>query len=99
MKGLQDRRLKPAAEDLARLGCERVLVFVAEEDHLNGVGRSYVEELKKSGWKGSVEMIENLGKDHCFHLHETKDKQAVDLLNKVLLSLIHRLRTSYCMLY
>lgn len=82
-EGLQDRRLKPAAEDLGRLGCERVLVFVAEEDHLNGVGRSYVEELKKSGWKGSVEMTENLGKDHCFHLHETKDEQAVDLVNKV----------------
>ena len=65
-EGLQDRRLKPAAEDLMWIGCERVLVIVAEEDHLNGVGRSYVGELKKSGWKGCVEMTQNLGKYHGF---------------------------------
>ncbi|KAL6211686.1 hypothetical protein ACLB2K_016909 [Fragaria x ananassa] len=82
-EGLQDRRLKPAADDLRRLGCEKVLVFVAEKDHLNGVGRNFVEELKKSGWKGSVEMKENKGKEHCFHLHETKDEQALDLIKAV----------------
>ncbi|KAK9947489.1 hypothetical protein M0R45_003112 [Rubus argutus] len=55
-EGLQDRRLKPAAEDLMWIGCERVLVIVAEEDHLNGVGRSYVGELKKGGWKGCASL-------------------------------------------
>lgn len=59
--GLQDCRLRPSVEDLRRLGCERVLVFVAEKDHLNGVGKNYVEELRKSGWEGSVEIVENEG--------------------------------------
>ncbi|KAG2703576.1 hypothetical protein I3760_06G144900 [Carya illinoinensis] len=37
-RGLEDPKLKPAAEDLAGLGCERVLIFVAAEDHLRERG-------------------------------------------------------------
>lgn len=80
--GLQDPRLKPAAEDLRKLGCGRVLVFVAEKDHLNGVGKSYVEELKRSGWGGSVEIVENEGEDHCFHLEDLKYDRAVALIKR-----------------
>ncbi|PRQ23165.1 hypothetical protein RchiOBHm_Chr6g0258331 [Rosa chinensis] len=29
--GVQDRRLRPPAEDLAELGCERVLIFFCGE--------------------------------------------------------------------
>jgi hypothetical protein len=32
--GLEDPRLKPSAEDLRKLGCERVLIFFAQNDHL-----------------------------------------------------------------
>ncbi|PKI39263.1 probable carboxylesterase 12 [Punica granatum] len=80
--GMEDPRLKPAKEDLARLGCERVLVFVAEKDHLMEVGIRYVEELKKSGWGGSVELVKNLGEEHCFHLFDPKYEKAVELKNK-----------------
>lgn len=80
--GLQDPRLKPAAEDLRKLGCGRVLVFVAEKDHLNGVGKSYVEELKRSGWGGSVEIVENEGEDHCFHLEDLKYDKSVALIKR-----------------
>ncbi|KAL6218786.1 hypothetical protein ACLB2K_011995 [Fragaria x ananassa] len=82
-EGLQDRRLVPATEDLRRLGCERVLVFVAEMDHLKGGGKRYVEELKKSGWTGSVEVEETVGKDHCFHLAEPNDELTTDLIKKM----------------
>ncbi|XP_004294837.1 PREDICTED: 2-hydroxyisoflavanone dehydratase-like [Fragaria vesca subsp. vesca] len=81
-EGLQDRRLVPATEDLRRLGCERVLVFVAEMDHLKGGGKRYMEELKKSGWTGSVEVEETVGKDHCFHLAEPNDELTTDLIKK-----------------
>ncbi|KAM5549203.1 putative carboxylesterase 12 [Rosa sericea] len=80
--GLQDSRLSPSVEDLRRLGCEKVLVFVAEKDHLNGVGKNYVEELKKSGWKGSVEIVENEGEDHCFHLEDLNYEKAVALIRR-----------------
>ncbi|KAG6711441.1 hypothetical protein I3843_05G047900 [Carya illinoinensis] len=80
--GLEDPRLKPAAGDLARLGCERVLIFVAEKDHLMDVGKRYYEELKKSGWGGSVEIVENLGEEHCFHLFNLKYDKAVGVIDK-----------------
>jgi len=66
--GLEDPRLKQAAEDLSRIGCERVLIFIAENDHLSGWGRWYYEELKKSGWVGNVEVMEHEGEAHVFHL-------------------------------
>ncbi|KAH9656157.1 60S ribosomal protein L14-2 [Citrus sinensis] len=61
--GPQDPRMKPPAEDLARLGCERVLIFVAERDYLCPAGKNYYEELK-SEWKRRVELVEHLDEKH-----------------------------------
>ncbi|KAF3967936.1 hypothetical protein CMV_008117 [Castanea mollissima] len=80
--GLQDPKLKPAVEDLARLGCERVLVFVAQKDHLREVGWSYYEELKKSGWGGNVEIVENEGEKHCFHIENLSYVKAQALIKR-----------------
>ncbi|XP_031266628.1 probable carboxylesterase 1 [Pistacia vera] len=80
--GLQDPRLKPPAEDLAKLGCERVLIFVAEKDHLNVVGKNYHEDLKKSGWGGRVELFESHGEEHVFHMNNPKSEKAVEVINK-----------------
>ncbi|XP_015874253.3 probable carboxylesterase 12 [Ziziphus jujuba] len=82
-KGLEDPRMKPATEDLARLGCENVLVLLAEKDALAGAGRSYGDELKKSGWGGTLEVVETIGEDHCFHMSKPKSEKAVDLVNKI----------------
>ncbi|KAK4743291.1 hypothetical protein SAY87_001292 [Trapa incisa] len=81
--GPEDPRLKPAAADLARLGCERVLVFVAERDHLMEVGVRYVEKLKKSGWRGAVELVINEGEGHCFYLSDPTSQDAVQLKDKL----------------
>lgn len=84
--GMEDPRIKPTMEDLRRLGCERVLVFVAEKDEyeLREVGIDYCEKLKKSGWNGSVEIVEHVGQSHVFHLkEETKlHEDAVVLVQK-----------------
>ncbi|GLT52986.1 hypothetical protein SLA2020_262860 [Shorea laevis] len=80
--GLQDPRLSPNAGDLAKLGCERVLIFVAENDELMDAGKCYQDELKKSGWEGSVEIVEHSGEQHCFHLFNLKYEKAVDLMKK-----------------
>ncbi|MED6120083.1 hypothetical protein PIB30_017710 [Stylosanthes scabra] len=82
-EGLQDRRMKPSAEDLKSLGCEKVLVFAAEKDHLFEVGKKYVEELKKSGWSGSAELVLNLGMNHCFHVFDPNEEKARELLQKI----------------
>ncbi|GLT98333.1 hypothetical protein SLE2022_158420 [Rubroshorea leprosula] len=80
--GLKDPRLKPPPADLARLGCERFLIFVAEKDHLNVVGKNYYDELKKSGWGGEAEIVENVGEEHCFHLHDSSNEKAVEVVDK-----------------
>ncbi|OWM79241.1 probable carboxylesterase 1 [Punica granatum] len=80
--GLEDRRLRPGPGELQRIGCRRVLVFVAEKDHLREVGARYVEELRKSGWGGSVELLENEGEEHCFHISDLKCDKAVGLIRK-----------------
>jgi acetyl esterase/lipase len=91
--GLEDPRLKPVAEDLSRIGCERVLIFIAENDHLSGRGRRYYEELKKSGWVGNVEVVEHLGEAHVFHLKKPECENAVDLLNKFAVFLNYTLQS------
>jgi acetyl esterase/lipase len=46
----------------------RMLIFVAEEDYLTIAAKNYYEKLKRSGWKGTVELVENEKEDHCFYL-------------------------------
>lgn len=81
--GLDDPRLKPAVEDLGRLECERVLVIVAGKDHLRERGTRYVEALKGSGWKGTVEIVEHEEERHVFHLMKPESETAVDLMNRL----------------
>lgn len=81
--GLEDPRLKPDSQTLAGLGCERVLVFVAEKDHLRTVAWNYYEELQKSGWKGTAEIVENHGEKHVFHLINPKCENAAALMKKI----------------
>lgn len=82
-EGSEDPRMKPGAEDLARLGCEKVLVFAAEKDELFQCGRNYAEELKKSGWDGSVDLVENWGLGHCFHVFKPQHEKAKEMLQKI----------------
>ncbi|OMO63196.1 Alpha/beta hydrolase-3 [Corchorus olitorius] len=81
-KGSEDPRIKPPAEDLAILGCEKVLMFMAEKDKFVRVGEWYCDELKKSGWKGSLEIIKHLGENHVFHLFNSDCENALHLVQK-----------------
>ncbi|EEF30976.1 probable carboxylesterase 5 [Ricinus communis] len=81
-KGSDDPRMNPTVEDIARLGCEKVLIFVAEKDHLNVVGKNYFGKLKKSGWKGNFELVENDKEEHCFHLRDPYYEKAMELKRK-----------------
>jgi acetyl esterase/lipase len=90
--GLEDPRLKPSAEDLSRLRCEKVLIFLAQNDHLRGVGGWYYEELKKSGWVGNVEVVEHEGENHVFHLRKPDCEKAIDLVNKFSAFINHMLQ-------
>ncbi|XP_057493671.1 probable carboxylesterase 2 [Actinidia eriantha] len=82
--GSDDPMMNPAMEPgLLGLGCEKVLVCVAEKDFLRDRGWHYKEELGKSGWGGVVEVMEAVGEDHVFHLLNPTCDNAVAMLKRV----------------
>ncbi|XP_050364143.1 probable carboxylesterase 12 [Argentina anserina] len=68
---------------LGELGCEKVLVCVAEKDSLKDRGWYYSEVLKKSGWNGVVEVMEAKEEQHVFHLFNPSCDNAVAMLKKI----------------
>ncbi|XP_031266622.1 probable carboxylesterase 12 [Pistacia vera] len=82
--GCDDRWINPAADpNLARLGCRRVLIFVAEKDFLRTRGWYYYEKLKESGWGGNAEITETEGEGHVFHVKNPTCKNAVAMLKRI----------------
>jgi acetyl esterase/lipase len=79
-----DPKLNPAVDpNLSSLACSKVLVNVAEKDWLKDRGVAYYETLGKSGWGGTVELLETKGEDHCFHLFNANNENAKTLLKKL----------------
>ncbi|KAL4196968.1 hypothetical protein AMTRI_Chr04g248920 [Amborella trichopoda] len=84
--GLDDPWINPMADGvgaLKRLGCERVLVCLAEKDCLRQRGRVYYEALKKCRWEGVAEIVETEGEDHCFHLFDPESGRAKDFIDQL----------------
>jgi hypothetical protein len=74
--------MNPGVENLARLGCERMLIFVAEEDYLTVAAKNYCRKLKRNGWEGTVELVENEKEDRCFHLLDLDGDKAQEMRDK-----------------
>ncbi|XP_026396864.1 probable carboxylesterase 12 [Papaver somniferum] len=93
--GRNDPLINPTTEtNLARLGCDRVLVFVAEKDVLKDIGCVYFETLKNIGWGGVVEIMESQGENHVFHLTNPTCENAVNLMKRFVSFLnINRIRS------
>ncbi|KAH7679409.1 Carboxylesterase protein [Dioscorea alata] len=72
--------MREPAERLARLGCQKVMVWVAEKDFVRARGVAYCEALKKSGWNGDVKLVEHQGQGHVFHLLDPQCQQALEFL-------------------
>ncbi|KAL3634600.1 hypothetical protein CASFOL_021654 [Castilleja foliolosa] len=71
------------APGLSGLGCSKLMVCVAEKDELSGRGLAYAEKVKKSGWKGEVEVVEIDGEDHCFQLYDPGNDKAKDFIKRL----------------
>ncbi|KAF9684289.1 hypothetical protein SADUNF_Sadunf04G0102500 [Salix dunnii] len=87
-----DPRINPAGAggaELARLGCARVLIFVAGKDGLRERGVRYYEALRRSGWGGMVEIVETEGEDHVFHLLNPNSANARVMMEKVVSFINH----------
>lgn len=71
------------APSLAELGCERVLVVVAEKDELRDTGVRYYEAMRESGFGGQLELFEMQGEEHCFHIFNTDTDNAKLLIQRL----------------
>ncbi|KAH6776935.1 hypothetical protein C2S51_008247 [Perilla frutescens var. frutescens] len=75
--------LAAGAPSLSGLGCSKILVCLAENDILTSRGRVYAEAVKKSGWKGQVEVVEVEGVDHCFHIYDIQSEKARNFIHRI----------------
>lgn len=85
-KGCDDPLINPfvdGAPSLDGLGCERVIVVVAEKDILRDRGRLYYKRLVNSGWNGKAEIVEVEGEDHVFHIFDPDSTKAKALIKRL----------------
>ncbi|MED6111626.1 hypothetical protein PIB30_053923 [Stylosanthes scabra] len=88
--GLDDPLINPEKDpNLGKMGCQRVVVFVAENDLLADRGWYYKECLEKSGWGGVVEVVEAKGEGHVFHLFNPKSENALSFLSRFISFINH----------
>lgn len=83
--GMDDPLVNPLAEaapSLKGLGCEKVLVCVAEKDALRERGRAYYEGVKSSGWGGELEWLDSEGEGHAFHAHKLNCDKTLELMER-----------------
>lgn len=87
-KGSDDPWINPFADgspEIDGLGCDGVMITVAEKDILRERGKMYYERLVKSKWRGKAEMMETKGKDHVFHIFEPDCDEAIEMLRRLAL--------------
>lgn len=88
-KGCDDPLINPFGSDendcggLENLSCEKVLVFVAENDILRDRGKLYYEKLLKSGWRGKADLVETDDADHVFHIFDHNSDKANALFQRL----------------
>jgi len=84
--GLDDPQVNPLADgapSLRRLGCDRVLVCLAE-DELRLRGKLYHDGLLASGWlEEDAQLLDSVGEDHEFFLREPGSTKALVLMDRL----------------
>ncbi|RDX65898.1 2-hydroxyisoflavanone dehydratase, partial [Mucuna pruriens] len=79
----------PGAPSLDGLGCSKVIVCVASQDNLRDRGVWYYEAVKESGWPGELELFEQSGEDHVYHIFHPESENGIKLI-KLLALFLHR---------
>ncbi|KAK3420723.1 hypothetical protein EUGRSUZ_J02634, partial [Eucalyptus grandis] len=81
--GCDDPWINPEKDlRLSRMGCARVLIFIAEREVQREREWLYRDSLVKSGWEGTVEVMEAKGEGHQFHLFHPTSDDAVSLMRR-----------------
>ncbi|KAF8720698.1 hypothetical protein HU200_023600 [Digitaria exilis] len=83
--GVDDSRVNPlsaTAPSLRELPFQRLLVVEADGDFFWGRGKAYYEGVLASGWGGTVDWFETVGK-HTFFLFDPSCPEAVALMDRL----------------
>ncbi|CAA2967395.1 Arylacetamide deacetylase [Olea europaea subsp. europaea] len=82
--GLDDPSINPSMDlNLSKLGCKKVLIYVAEEDILKERGYHYKEALTKCGWDGEVDIVDVKGENHVFSVLFPNSENGKAMLKRV----------------
>ncbi|XP_058753743.1 2-hydroxyisoflavanone dehydratase-like [Vicia villosa] len=84
--GVDNPLLNPLGEgapSLEKLGCTRILICVAEKDKLRDRGVWYLENVKKSGWNGKLELFEEKDENHVYHLLKPESESARKFIQRL----------------
>ncbi|KAI9195330.1 hypothetical protein LWI28_013901 [Acer negundo] len=85
--GMDDAMINPVGPgkpSLAKLGCSKLLVCVAEKDYeLRERGVWYYNAVKESGFRGEVELFESEGGGHAFHIYDPETENAKCLIKRL----------------
>ena len=74
----------PGAPSLTGIGCDRMLVCVAGKDELiKERGVWYFEIMRKSGWKGEIELFEVEEESHIFHIFNIESENAKAMVKRL----------------
>lgn len=75
--------LAPGAPSLRGLGCSKLLMCVAGKDTLRDRGIWYYEGVKKSGWGGTLELFEQEGEDHVYHILHPESENGKKMIQRL----------------
>ncbi|KAG0526010.1 hypothetical protein BDA96_06G108100 [Sorghum bicolor] len=85
--GVDDPRMNPTAPGapaLESLACEKVMVCVAEGDHLRWRGKAYADAVARGGGQpAAVDVLESEGVGHVFFLLDPEMEEAKELLRRI----------------
>nr|WRU92891.1 HID2 [Rhazya stricta] len=74
--------LADGAPSLSGIGCSRLLVIMAIDD-IREAHLLYVEALRKSGWKGELELADFEGYDHFFEIFNPSTERAKNMIKRI----------------
>ena len=89
--GVDNPAMNPSVEggpSLAGMGCEKLLVIACGKDQVRERNVLYYEAVKKSGWKGEVELLEVEGEDHCFDFYTPETDNATKIFDRLVSFLV-----------
>nr|KYP67364.1 putative gibberellin receptor GID1L2 [Cajanus cajan] len=73
----------PGAPSLATLGCSKLLVTITGKDEFRDRDILYYESVKKSGWKGEVELFDAGDEAHAFQMFKPETDLAKAMIKRL----------------